>query len=71
MKPLRKPWTDEDNERLKKLAADGATAARVAASLNRKIVNIRIQARKLGVQFPTLREQRKKLGGSRVSIFRS
>ena len=46
MKPLSRPWTPGEIERLKKLAADGASAARVAAALNRKIVSVKLQARK-------------------------
>jgi hypothetical protein len=61
MKPLSKPWTDADNERLKQLTADGASAARVASALNRKIKSVTVQATKLGIRFPTVREQRKKL----------
>jgi hypothetical protein len=71
MKPRIKPWTDEEKERLKKFTADGATAARPAAALNRKIHSVQLQAAKLGVRFPTLTEQRKKMGGARESRWRS
>ena len=71
MKPRIKPWTDEENEQLTRLAADGASPARAAALLARKIVSIQNHARKLGIRFPTLEEQRKKLGATRLSKLRS
>jgi hypothetical protein len=40
-------WTTSDLERLKLLASQGASAARAAAALNRKIASVRSQARKL------------------------
>ena len=69
MNPRTKPWTQEENERLKRFAADGATAARAAAAMNRTIRSVQAQAKKLGIRFPTLIEQRKKLGGA-MSRFR-
>ena len=62
MRPRNKPWTKEEIERLKKFAAGGATAARAASALNRKIISIQTQAAKLGIRFPTVRELHKKPG---------
>jgi hypothetical protein len=47
--PLTSPWTPEQDERLKVLAAQGATATRAAAALKRPILSVRVRARKLGV----------------------
>ena len=69
MNPRIKPWTQEENKRLKRFATDGVTT-RAAAAMNRTIRSVQAQAKKLGIRFPTLIEQRKKLGGSPVSRFR-
>ena len=61
---LKSPRTEEDNERLKRLAAEGASAFRVAAALKRKVSVVRKHARQIGVTLPSIRETRKKLAGS-------
>jgi GcrA cell cycle regulator len=61
---LKSPWTEEDNERLKRLAAEGASALRVAAALKRKVSVVRQHARQIGLTLPSIRETRKKLTGS-------
>ena len=48
-------WTSEELNRLELLIAQRASATRVAAALNCKIVSVRNQARKLGTPFPTSR----------------
>jgi hypothetical protein len=58
---LRPPWTAEENERLKRLVADGASAVRASGALNRTIISVRNQARKLGTPFPSVRNARKKI----------
>lgn len=61
MRPQRKAsWTAEDNERLKKMVANGVPVLRAAASFKRSMDAVRIQARKLGTPFPSVREARKK-----------
>jgi hypothetical protein len=57
----KSPWTDEDNHRLKTLAAEGVSVARAAVTFNRSIMSVRTQARKLGTPFPPVRIVRKKL----------
>jgi len=57
----KRPWTEEDNARLKKFVAQGASIIRAAAALNRNIMSVRIQARQLGEPFPPMRIFRKKL----------
>jgi hypothetical protein len=54
------PWTDEENERLRRLARSGVSIFRAAASLKRKAGSIRTQARKIGCPFPTIKEMRLK-----------
>jgi hypothetical protein len=56
----RKPWSQEENERLKAFVASGTSIVRVAAALERRILSLRKQARKLGTPFPRLSEARKK-----------
>jgi len=57
----KRPWTEEDNARLKEFVAQGASIIRAAAALHRNILSVRIQARKLGDPFPPMRVFRKKL----------
>ena len=52
----KRPWTDEDNARLKEFVAQDASIIRAAAAFNRSITNVRIQA-----PFPPMRVFRKKL----------
>jgi hypothetical protein len=70
MRPRVKPWTEEDIERLKKFAAESATVVRAAAALNRKMQSIQVQALKLGLYFPTLTEQKKKIGKVQTNPWR-
>lgn len=53
--------TNEQIEKLKHLAAAGASPARIAAALNRPVAGVRARARLLGIDLPTLREIRAKL----------
>jgi hypothetical protein len=52
-------WTKENDERLREMAAKGASAMRIAASLNKKMQNVRARARVLGCALPTISEQRR------------
>jgi hypothetical protein len=52
-------WTKEDDEQLRAMAVRGASAARVAASLKRKMHAVRARARLLGCPLPTISSQRK------------
>jgi hypothetical protein len=60
----KKPWTDEENERLKALVAKDESVIKAAAIFRRSIANVRNQARKLGTPFSTMKEYRKKFGDS-------
>jgi hypothetical protein len=57
----KRPWTEEDNARLKVFVAQGASIIRAAAALHRNVKSVRTQARKLGEPFPPMRVFRKKL----------
>lgn len=58
-RPGTRVWSSEELNRLNGLVAQGASATRAAAALNRKIVSVRNQARKLGTPFPTTRTKRR------------
>ena len=60
MSLAKRPWTEEDNARLKEFVAQGASIIRAAAALHRNIKSVRIQARKVGEPFPPMRVFRKK-----------
>jgi GcrA cell cycle regulator len=66
----RKPWTPQENERLKALVASGASVVRAAAALERKMHNVRNQARRLGTPFPTISAARKKLADTPSNLRR-
>jgi GcrA cell cycle regulator len=66
----KRPWTQEDNARLKGFVAQGASIIRAAAALHRNIKSVRIQARKLGEPFPPMRVFRKKLADVPSSSWR-
>ena len=57
---LKSGWTDEGNSRLKEFVAQDVSIIRAAAALNRSIMSVRIQARKIGTPFPPMRIFRKK-----------
>jgi hypothetical protein len=60
MRPIRRSWTEADNEQLKALVASGASPIRAAAKFKRNIASVRTQALKLGVPFLPYRIARKK-----------
>jgi hypothetical protein len=53
-------WTQDEDERLKALVAQGASVVKVAAALKRRIISVRARARALGCPFPPLRVVRQK-----------
>jgi hypothetical protein len=60
MRPIRRSWTEADNEQLKALVASGASPIRAAAKFKRSTASVRTQALKLGVSFVPYRIARKK-----------
>jgi len=61
MRQRRMVWTEEENERLRAMASKGVSMLRAAAALKCSTEAIRVQARKLGTPFPTLRQAKKRL----------
>jgi hypothetical protein len=55
---------------LKEFVAQGASIVRTAAALNRKIINVRTQARKIGTPFPPMRIYRKKFADTSSNFSR-
>jgi hypothetical protein len=70
MRRLIRPWTPQDDERLKAFAAHGASILKVAAALHRSKISIRERAKKLGCPFPTDREARKKWADKPNNVWR-
>jgi orotate phosphoribosyltransferase len=54
-------WTTEENERLREMVAKNISIVRAAAIFHRNINSVRVQARKLGVPFLSIRAYRKKI----------
>jgi len=54
----------EDDERLRALAAQGASIVRGAAALKRAMASVRTRARALGCTFPPLRRTSNKFDGA-------
>jgi hypothetical protein len=71
MRPLHKPWTPQEEERLMAFAAQGASAIKVAAALKRSKLSIRERAKRLGCPFPLLRTVRKKWADTPNNEWRS
>jgi ribosome modulation factor len=60
MQRLSKPWTPEEDERVRSFAVKGASALRASAALKRNKHAVVGRARKLGCPFQTLSAARKK-----------
>lgn len=72
MPPKRKTsWSQEDNERLKAMAASGVSVLRAAAAFKCSMDAVRVQARKLETPFPSVREARKKFTDTPSGSWRS
>lgn len=56
---IKSSWKPAEIERLRELAAAGATPFRIAAALNRSILSVRSRARLLGIDIRTITEFRK------------
>jgi len=55
MKPLTRPWSPEEIEKLKKLGEEGASVMRCSAALNRSGHSIMKAARSLGIELKGVR----------------
>lgn len=52
----KRSWTDADLEKLKELAAQGASLARASAALNRRMASVTKKARLHGLKFAGTRQ---------------
>ena len=59
MRKLARPWTEEDDALLRKLACSGASAMRASVAMKRSKSHLISRARELGVPFADVRVQRK------------
>lgn len=58
--PIIRQWTENEIETLKTLVAKGASPAKVAGVLKRRIEPVKDKARDVGAPFEPLREARKR-----------
>jgi hypothetical protein len=70
LRPRTKPWTAEEDERIRAFVENDATVFRVAAALKRGKAAVAKRARKLGCPFPTLNAARKKWAGAPDNLWR-
>jgi hypothetical protein len=61
------PWTQEQDDRLKQMAARGESVLKAAAALKRNVASVRVRARKLGVALLGAREMRRKIRHAQAS----
>ena len=52
-------WTKEDDDRIREMAAKGASAMRIAVAIKRKASAVRVRAHVLGCPLPTLLDRRR------------
>jgi hypothetical protein len=57
---LRKVWTAEDDEKLKRLVSSGVSVVRAAVALKRQSRAVKARARKIGCPFIPMRIARQK-----------
>lgn len=55
---ITRPWSTDEVARLKQFLEKGASAARVAAALNRNVIAVQSKARGLGTPFPHKRKEK-------------
>lgn len=58
--PLVRPWTEAEIEKLRAMAAAGASPIKCAAAMRRNVVAVRRQASRLGIAMPSVRAARKR-----------
>lgn len=58
---LKTAWTSEEIEKLKHLAAIGASPTRIIAALKRPWNGIRSRANMLGIELPKIRDMRTRM----------
>jgi hypothetical protein len=60
MQRLSKPWTPEEDDRIRSFVAKGVSALRASAALKRNKASVIARARMLGCPFQTLKAARAK-----------
>jgi hypothetical protein len=60
LRPRKRPWLPEDDERLRAFVGKGTSLVRAAAAMKRKMKSVQQRARKIGCPFSPLRIARKK-----------
>jgi hypothetical protein len=58
LKTRMRPWSAEDDERLRQHIAQGGSAARATGICKRTEQSVRARAAKLGLKFPTIQQLR-------------
>lgn len=59
--PIYRPWSQSDDEELRRLAALGATVLRATAAMGRRTQTIKKRARELGVELVGMREAKRRV----------
>ena len=66
LKKANKPWTAEDDERLRQLANQGASLMRATGAMRRSTAAVRRRATELGLAFASPIQRRAQLRASGV-----
>lgn len=59
--PLYRPWSQSDDDELRRLAAAGATVLRATAAMGRRSQTIKKRAGELGVKLVGMREAKRRV----------
>lgn len=60
-RPITSPWTDKEDEQLRQLHTQGVSLLRAAGVVKRSMSAVRVRARKLELEFPGVRETKRKI----------
>ena len=64
LRPQKRTWSAEDDERLRRHIAGGGSAARAPVIFKRTEAAVRARAAELGLRFPYIRELRSRAAGA-------
>jgi hypothetical protein len=67
MQPRKRPWSAEDDARLRAHIAKAGSPGRAAVMLKRSDQAVRTRAAELGLRFPTIRELRARASGDQAA----
>lgn len=59
--PIYRPWSQSDDEELRRLAGLGATVLRATAAMGRRTQTIKKRARELGIELVGMREAKRRV----------